>query len=166
MQWSLKGGHVFPEDPDWTVGDWEGVTLAAPVTPRTIELEADVDELKSNNIVRVTAAIRYYKFGVEEETNIPLTVSKENALVSETIFTDRDTKGYAYRLIFTHKTEGKLALPWKTKINDNYMYASIPEELQDKESVIFKEAKDAGKEILKTAKEKVLDKFKDLIKSN
>ncbi|MCB0375222.1 MAG: hypothetical protein KDD04_04825, partial [Sinomicrobium sp.] len=163
MQWSLKGGKIYPPDPQWIKGDWEGVTLAPPVSPRLIELEGDIDELKENNITRVTAAIRYYKFGEEVETNIPLTVSKEQPLIPETIFTDRSTRGYAYRLIFTHKTEGKLALPWETKINDDYIYASIPEAFQDTESEVFKEAKEAGKEIVKTAKEKVLDKFKDLI---
>ncbi|WP_156133077.1 hypothetical protein [Lacinutrix sp. Hel_I_90] len=166
MQWSLKGGHIYPENPNWTVGDWEGVTLAAPVTPRLIEVEADIDELKDNDIVRVTAAIRYYRFGKEEETNIPLTVSKEQMLVPETIFTDRNTKGYAYRLIYTHKKEGKLAMPWETKINDNYIYASVPEEFQDNESELFKEAKVAGTEILETVKKSVLDKFKDLIKGD
>lgn len=165
MQWSLRGGEVYPKDPDWTVGDWEGVSLAAPVSPRTVELEADIDELKENDIVRVTAAIRYFKFGEEVETNIPLTVSKETPLITETFFTDKDTKGYAYRLIFTHKKEGKLAMPWETKINDDYIYASIPEEFLDTESEIFKEAKEAGKDIIKAAKETVLDKFKDLIKA-
>ena len=163
IQWSLKGGEIFPPDPGWIKGDWEGVTLAPPVSPRLIELEGDIDELKDNNITRVTAAIRYYKFGEEVETNIPLTVSKEEPLIPETIFTDKNTRGYAYRLIFTHKKEGKLALPWETKINDDYIYASIPEEFQDKESEIFKEAKEAGKNVVKTAKDKVLDKFKDVI---
>ncbi|CAM1371892.1 hypothetical protein [Tenacibaculum xiamenense] len=166
MQWSLRGGKLFPENPEWIVGDWEGVTLATPITPRLIELEADLDELSSNDIVRVTAAIRYYKFGQEVETNIPLTVSKEQALIPLTIFTDRDTKGYAYRLIYTHKKEGKLALPWETKINDNYIYASVPEEFQDTESELVKEAKKAGKEVINTVKDSVLDKFKDLIKGN
>ncbi|MDD7887315.1 hypothetical protein [Flavivirga sp. 57AJ16] len=164
MQWSLSGGYVYPEDPEWIVGDWEGVPLAAPVLPRTVELEGDIDELKDTDIVRVTAAIRYYKFGKEVETNIPLTVSKETPLVAETFFTDKDTQGYAYRLIFTHKKEGKLALPWETKINDNYIYASIPEAFQDNESEVFKEAKEAGKEILDSVKDKVLDKFKDVLK--
>lgn len=164
MQWSLSGGQIYPKNPQWIVGDWEGVTLAAPVLPRAVELEADIDELAENDIVRVTAAIRYYKFGKEVETNIPLTVSKQEPLIEETFFTDRDTQGYAYRLIFTHKTEGKLALPWETKINDDYIYASIPEELRDSESELFKEAKETGKNILESAKDKVLDKFKDILK--
>ena len=166
MQWSLRGGDIFPDDPDWIVGDWEGVTLSAPISPRTIELETDIDELKENDIVRVTAEVRYYRFENEEERNIPLTVSKEQALVPMTIFTDKDTKGYVYRLIYTHKQEGKLVMPWETKINDNYIYASIPEEFRDTESELFKAAKEAGEEIIETAADTVLDKFKDLIKTD
>ncbi len=166
MQWSLKGGKIFPPNPEWVKGDWEGVTLATPIKPHTIEFEGDIDELKEKGITRVTAAIRYYKFGEEIETNIPLTISKGEPLMTQTIFTDRNTKGYAYRLIFTHKTEGKLALPWETKINDDYIYANIPDQFGDITSEVFKEAKEAGKEILATAKDKILDKFKDLLTGN
>jgi hypothetical protein len=164
-QWSLRGGKVFPEKMEWFKGEWEGVTLATPIKPRLIELEGDLDELKDNKITRVTAVIRYYKFGEEIETNIPLTVSKGEPLVPKTIYTDRDTRGYAYRLIFTHKTEGKLATEWDANINDDYMFASIPEEFKDTESPVFKAAKKAGDEIIETAADKVLDKFKNLIKS-
>lgn len=175
MQWSLKGGEIFPADPEWVKGEWEGVTLAPPVTPRLIELEGDIDELKDNNITRVTAVLRYYKFGEEVETNIPLTVSKEEPLIPETIFTDRNTRGYAYRLVFNHKTEGKLALDWVSKVNDDYIYATIPENFDDIESNIFQEAKKAGEEIVQKAGgeivrkakgkviDKVLDKFSELI---
>lgn len=166
MQWSLKGGKIFPPSPEWVKGDWEGVTLATPIKPRAIEFEGDIDELKEKGVTRVTAAIRYYKFGEEVETNIPLTISKGEPLITETIFADRNTKGYAYRLIFTHKTEGKLALPWETKINDDYIYANIPDQFGDITSEVFKEAKEAGKEILATAKDKILDKFKDLLTGN
>lgn len=175
MQWSLKGGEIFPSNPDWVKGEWEGVTLAPPVTPRLIELEGDIDELRDNDITRVTAVLRYYKFDEEVETNIPLTVSKEEPLIPETIFTDRNTRGYAYRLVFNHKTEGKLALDWVSKINDDYIYATIPENFDNVESDVFQEAKKAGieivqkagGEIVKTAKgkviDKVLDKFSELI---
>ena len=175
MQWSLKGGEIFPADPEWVKGEWEGVTLAPPVTPRLIELEGDIDELKDNNITRVTAVLRYYKFGEEVETNIPLTVSKEEPLIPETIFTDRNTRGYAYRLVFNHKTEGKLALDWVSKVNDDYIYATIPENFDDIESSVFQQAKVAGEEIVQKAGseivrkakgkviDKVLDKFSELI---
>jgi hypothetical protein len=167
MQWSLKGGEIFPSNPDWLKGEWEGVTLAPPVTPRLIELEGDIDELKDNDITRVTAVLRYYKFGEEVETNIPLTVSKEEPLIPETIFTDRNSRGYAYRLVFNHKTQGKLALDWVSKINDDYIYATIPENFDNVESDVFLEAKKAGGEIVKKAKgkviNKVLDKFSELL---
>ncbi len=163
MQWSLKSGKVYPPNPKWIKGDWGGVTLAPPVRPRPIELEGDLDELKEHNIVRVTAAVRYYKFGREIETNVPLSISKKLASTSKTIFTDRNMRGYAYRLIFTHKTEGKLALPWQTKINDDYIYAFIPEELSELESDFFEKIKEEGIKMAETARDKILDKFKDLI---
>ncbi|MEM9687790.1 MAG: hypothetical protein AAF934_12865, partial [Bacteroidota bacterium] len=161
MQWSLRGGKIYPPNPKWTIGDWEGVTLAPPVKPRSIEVEGDLDALKKHGVTRVTAEVRYYKFGIEQKTNIPLTVSKGEPLINETIFTDKYMRGYAYRIIFRHKTEGVLALPWETKINDDYIYASIPEKFND---INFRrEMKDLGGKIIKTTKNKILDRFKELI---
>jgi len=161
-QWSLKGGNVYPESAPWIVGEWEGVTLSPPIKPVTIELEGDLDELKSSDITRVTAQVHYMKFGKEIEENIQLSAAAGEPVVQKTIFIDKNTRGYVYRLIFNHKTEGKLALDWTPQINDNYIYASIPEELLNKESEIFKAAKETGSVMLDTSKEKVLDKFKDI----
>ena len=167
-QWSLKGGHLFPTEPEWIQGDWEGVTLAPPITPRTIQFEADLDQLKEMGIRRATLQVRYRKFGEEMETNIPITVSQGTPLVEKMIFTDRDTRGYVYRLVMTHETEGKLALEWDSKINDDYVFATVPDQLRDKTSELFKKAIDMGKIV--TSKEgkvekteSVLDKFKDVI---
>jgi hypothetical protein len=65
-----------------------------------------------------------------------------------------------------------LALDWNAKINDGYVYASVPEDFKDKTSTIFKKAMEAGKAIIsgsenekKVAKGfEVLDKFKDIVK--
>lgn len=161
-QWSLKGGNVYPESAPWVVGEWEGVTLSPPIKPATIELEGDLDELKSSDITRVTAQVHYMKFGKEVEENIQLSAAAGEPVVQKTIYIDKNTKGYVYRLIFNHKTEGKLALDWTPQINDNYIYASIPGELLNKESEVFKAAKETGSVMLDTAREKVLDKFKDI----
>ncbi len=161
MQWSLRGGKVYPSNPRWKKGDWEGVTLAPPVKARTIQFEGNLDELKKHGITRATAQVRYYKFGVEVETNIPLTVSEELPLNGATIFTDRYMRGYAYRIVFDHKDEGKLALPWHTKINDDYIYASIPEKLSD---INFRrEIKTTGEDMIRVAKQRILERFKELI---
>jgi hypothetical protein len=169
-QWSLKGGKLFPEEPDWITGDWEGLTLAPPVTPRTIQFEADLDQLKEMGVRRATLQVRYRKFGVEIETNIPITVSQGVPLVEQMIFTDRDTRGYVYRLVLTHEKEGKLALDWDSKINDDYVFATIPEALENKESDFFKVAKQLGELIPvvqsdgKVSKaDTILDKFKEVI---
>ncbi|HJW30095.1 MAG TPA: hypothetical protein VJ508_12725, partial [Saprospiraceae bacterium] len=169
-QWSLKGGRLYPPDPEYIKGDWEGITLAPPVTPRTIQFEADLDQLKSLGFRRATLQVRYKKFGEEMETNIPITVSQGTPLVEQMIFTDRDTRGYVYRLVLTHETEGKLALDWDAKINDDYVFATIPKGMENKESDLFKVAKQLG-EALGTPSsdgkvsqsDSILDKFKDVI---
>lgn len=161
-QWSLRGGKVYPDNAPWVVGEWEGVTLSPPIKPVTVELEADLDELKSSDITRVTAQVHYMKFGKEVEENIQLSASAGEPVVQKTIFIDKNTRGYVYKLIFNHKTEGKLALDWNPQINDNYIYASIPEDLVNTESEVFQVAKETGSEMLQGSKEKVLDKFKDI----
>jgi hypothetical protein len=169
-QWSIRGGNIYPKDPQWVKGDWQGVTLEPPIVPRTIEFEADLDELSSLGVVRATLLLRYYRFGQEVETNVPLTVSKGEPLIEKMIFTDRNTQGYAYQLVLTHKEKGKMALGWDDKINDDYIYASIPQELRDDDPDYIEKIIEAGKIILKpgadgkVSKEaSILDKFKDVI---
>ncbi|SHJ39139.1 hypothetical protein [Aquimarina spongiae] len=172
-QWSLKGGNKFPAEPEWVEGDWmhNDITLAPPIVPRTIEFESDLEELKALGVVRATLQLRYMKFGNETESNIPITVSKGEPLVERTIFTDRDTQGYAYRYILTHKERGKMVLDWETKINDDYVYATIPQELKDEDPDYLEKIISAGEVLLKPGKDgkvsktaKILDRFKDVLK--
>ncbi len=172
-QWSLRGGNIFPDKPKWIKGDWEGVTLKPPVAPRTIEFEADIDELKSLGFTRATLLLRYYKFGKEIETSIPMTLSKNEPLIEKMIFTDIDTRGYAYQLVLNHKDsdKGKMALGWESKINDDYVYASIPQELVDDDPDYLDKIIRAGEVLTKPKKDgevdensSILDKFKDVIK--
>ena len=162
VQWSLKGGNLYPAAPQWEKGSWEGVTLAPPVVPRMLELEGDLEALKESDITRVTAQVHYMKFGKEIEENIQLSTTKGEPVVARRIFMDRDAKGYAYRLIVNHKTEGKLALPWSAQVGDDYIYAVIPEDLLTV-AEIKEAAKDAARDVATSATEKVLDRFKELI---
>jgi hypothetical protein len=172
-QWSLRGGNLYPENPEYQKGDWEGVTLYPPITPRTIEFEADLDELSEMGFTRATLQLRYYKFGKEVETNIPMTVSKGEPLIEKTIFMDKDTQGYAYQLVLNNKdaSKGKMAFGWDVKINDDYVYASIPEELKNEDTNFIDKAIEAGKAIVRPKKDgevskavSVLDRFKDVLK--
>ncbi len=161
-QWSMRGGKVFPQNAPWIKGDWGGVTLYPPVKIRNIEFESDLDELKDRGITRVTAQVRYMQFGKETETNIHISPAKGVPLVEKKIFIDNNTKGYAYRLVINHKTKGKLILPWQVRMNDDYIYATIPEELDDESSDMFKEAKSAASDVVSKTKENILDKFSEL----
>jgi hypothetical protein len=169
VQWSLRGGNVFPATPEWEKGQMEAVTLKPPVVPLTIEFEADLEKLKTNNITRTTLQIRYMKYGQEVEENINISVAKNEALATKMLFMDRGTRGYVYRLIFNNTVSGKLAMPWSVKLNDNYVYAIVPDELRDKTSEVFNKAIDAAKTILtpgpdgKVTADKVLDGFKEVL---
>jgi hypothetical protein len=162
-QWSLKGGNVFPATPRWEKGSWEGVTLAPPVVPRKIEVEGDLERMKASDITRVTVQIHYPKFGQEVEDNIHISPAKNEPIVAQKIFMDRGARGYAYRLIVNHKTEGKLVLPWSARVGDDYIYATIPEELLKEGSPMKTEAKKTAETVVDSAKERVLDKFKELL---
>jgi hypothetical protein len=162
-QWSLKGGNVFPDNPPWARGSWEGVTLSPPVVPRTIEVEGNLDDMKASDITRITVQIHYPKFGAEAEENIHISPAQNQGLVSKKIFVDRGTRGYAYRLVVNHKTEGKFALPWSAQVGDDYIYTTIPPELLEEGSSLRAEAKAAAEDVLESAKEKVLDRFRDVI---
>ncbi|NKB25291.1 MAG: hypothetical protein GKR87_13125 [Kiritimatiellae bacterium] len=160
-QWSLKGGHLYPQNPSWQKGSWEGVTLSPPAASRIIEFEANLDEMKASGITRATVQIRYPKYAQEKEENIHISPARRESLVEKRIFTDPDAKGYAYRVIFNHKKEGKLALPWSAQVGDNYIYAAIPEELFVDEEFTEK-LKEAEKEAVRNSAETVLDKFEEL----
>lgn len=178
MQWSTRGGMVYPSQPEWRQGEWEGVTLTPPVRPLPIELEADLEELKAHDLTRVTAQVRYSKFGEEKEGNIHISVAKGQPLVTQKIFLDKEITGYAYRLVFNHKREGKLVTEWDSKTNDNYIYAVIPDQWVvegaggpsasgkkglDLSSEAFMKAKETGKKLLEQAGAKVLSKFDNLL---
>jgi hypothetical protein len=169
VQWSLRGGNLFPANPGWEKGSMKAIQLAPPVMPRLVEFEADLDKLKSIGISRITLQVRYKKNEQEMEENLNISPAGGQALVNKMIFVDRDTRGYVYRLIFNHKDAGKLALPWSVSVSDNYVYASIPDELADKTSEEFVKAVDAAKSIVaaapdgKVTTDKVLDQFKDIL---
>lgn len=158
-QWSLRGGHLYPPRPQWTRGSWEGVTLAPPVVPRTIEVEGSLEDMLASGVTRLTVQIHYPKFGEEVEENIHLSPARGESLVEHRIFVDRNARGYAYRLIVNHKQQGKLVLPWSPMIGDDYIYASIPVELFEEGSQVHEEAKSEAIRLIDSAKQKVLDQF-------
>jgi len=168
-QWSFRGGAVYPTDAPWVKGEWAGVTLAPPIKARRIELEGSPEEMKAAGIVRATLQVRYMKMGKEMETNIPYSVAKGEASTAGTIYMDRDSRGYACRLVFDHKEKGKMALEWKPETSD-YVYASIPDGFKDPTSTAVAKALELGKTLVRPAAdgtvsktEQVLDKFKDIL---
>ena len=148
MQWSLRGGKVFPENPAWTQGNWEGVTMAPPIKPMLMEVEADLDEMKAAGVTRITAQILYSKFNKLETTNIHISPAKGQPLVEQKLFADRYASGYAYRYIINTKEHGKLVSEWSEKQNDGYLFVAIDPELLEKDTPKFKKAQKKGLNVI------------------
>jgi len=171
MKWSLRGGNEFPtNDTVWTKGNWQGLTLAPPVKPKLIKFETDLDELKELGIKNVTLQMRYNKFGKEVESVANIPVSSGVGSTEKTIYMDRSTQGYAYRLVFTHKEKGILATEWDAKINTDYIYAIIPKELRSQDPSVIDKLLEAGKALTETdaggnvsKEQRILDRFKKVI---
>jgi hypothetical protein len=174
VQWSLRGGNIFPKDTSWTKGNWQGLTLAPPVQSVPIRFEVDLDELKELNIRNATLQLRYLKFGREVETNCNISLYKKEPYLEKTIYMDKNTQGYAYRLVFTHQRKGVLAMPWEAKINTSYVFAVVPDELREGDESFIEKALEEGKKALsqygdgKEVKkgQEALDKFKDILITN
>ncbi len=134
-QWSIRGGKVYPEHPQWKKGEWEGVTLAPPIAPLNIDVEADLEELKANDIAAVTVKFKYHKFGkiYEDPKTVRLNVTKGEPLITRTVFHDRDNVKYDYKITFHHKRKGAIDRGWVQGREDAYIYCSIPDNLRKKE---------------------------------
>ena len=161
-QWSFRGGQMWPASPAWVKGGWEGVTLAAPIAARTIDVESDLEAMKASGITRITVQVHYPRLGEETEENISISPARNEALVSKKIFMDRDAKGYVYRLVVDSKTDGKLAMPWSAKMGDDYVYAAVPKNILEIPTLKL-EAQNAAKTVMTSAKDKVLAKFNELV---
>ncbi len=171
VQWSLKGGKIFPSNPEWIMGDWAANTLIAPVYAKPIEFEANLEKMKALGFARATLQIRSKKFGEEVETNFPISVAVGRPLIEGVVLLDSIMKGYAYRIILTHETAGKIILDdWKPSLNDDNFYLSLSDDLKDQNSKLFKDALQRGKNITATdgvvdPLKRILEKFKDILET-
>lgn len=163
VQWGFRGGQKWPSNPVWVSTDLPDVLLAPPIRVRTIEVEADIDQLRANDITRTTVQIHYPRLGKELEQNIHISTASGQGLVAQKIFIDSDAPGYAYRIILNHKKDGKLVLPWQANASDDYVYVMIPDAYLEQGTPERLEAIEAGATLGDTAKETILDAFEELL---
>ncbi len=126
VQWSLRGGHLYPAHPRWLDGESQGITLQAPVRPVYIEAEADLDELGQMGFARVAVELSYSQFGSRKTDRgaIALSVAKGEPVAGVTVYPDKGTDDIMYRLIYYHKKMGKMAeKKWK-RVEGNYIYCA------------------------------------------
>ncbi len=130
VQWSLRGGYLYPPRPRWKPGDLMAVTLAAPVRPRVIEAEADLEELQGLGIVRAVVELRYQRFGrpFVDHAALKISVTKGEPLTQKVIYHDRQNERVEYRVIYYHKKKGRLTTRWQ-EVQGDYIFCSPGEEI-------------------------------------
>jgi hypothetical protein len=126
VQWSLRGGHLYPAEPRWQTGELMAVTLSAPVTPLLVEAEADLAELEDLGIARVSVELRYKRFGktITDTRALALSPTAGEPLASKTLYRDSDSEALDYRLIFHHKQLGKIDSDEWQKVQGAYIYCT------------------------------------------
>lgn len=134
VQWSLRGGKLYPVNPKWQKGDTMAVTLEAPIMPQRIEAETDLMQLDELSIARASVELRYARFGqlYVDQRALALSPGKGESLVETTIYHDRDKEKVEYRVIFHHKKMGKLASDQWHTVDGGYLYVTPGELLIDK----------------------------------
>jgi hypothetical protein len=129
VQWSLRGGHLYPAEPKWTKGELMAVTLAAPIKPLTVEYEADLKELEELGVARVSVELKYNQFGksIVDSKSAALSPASGEAIGNKVIYMDAGSDKLKYRLIYHHKKLGKIEQDeWQT-VDGNYIYCAPKE---------------------------------------
>jgi hypothetical protein len=166
VQWGLRGGQLWPQNPGWQRGDWEAVSLAPPIHKRLIEVEADLMEMEDSRVTRATVQIRYPRFGAEEEANIAVSPARGENLVASPVYMDNGARGYVYRVVMWHRDHGQLVFPWQARTSDDYIFVSIPEELREpaeSENPVLARARQAAEDAAGRAADSVLDRFEEIL---
>jgi len=134
VQWSLRGGHLYPKKPTWNKGELMAVTLSAPVRPITLEAEADLDELEEMGVARVSVELKYKRFGKNfiDSKGLALSPSVGEPVVNKVLYQDIDKDTLEYRLIYHHKKLGKIKSKGWSPVEGDYIYCAPTEILLEK----------------------------------
>ncbi len=134
VQWSLRGGHLYPKTPRWQKGELMAVTLAAPVKPRLLEVEADLDELADLGVARVSVELRYKRFGktFNDRKGLALSPATGEPVVNKVLYQDADSDRLEYRLVYHHKKLGRIKSDTWQAVEGDYVYCAPTKMLIDK----------------------------------
>jgi hypothetical protein len=134
VQWSLRGGNLYPAEPKWNKGELMAVTLAAPVRPRTLEAEADLEELGEMGVARVSVELQYNRFGklYTDASGLAISAAGGESRANKVIYQDAGSDKISYRLIYHHKKLGKIASESWKPVEGDYIYCAPTEMIIDK----------------------------------
>ncbi len=128
--WSLAGGGKWPPNPEPKCSKEMAVTLTPPIVARTIDVEADLDEMERAGLRGADVRLRHRRYGIEKTETVRFRLAKPEPFVSKTVFVDKPSAGTSapvveYSIVFTHKERGALEpTPWQ-KLEGDFVFANI-----------------------------------------
>lgn len=125
-QWSLRGGYLYPREPQWQEGEMMAVTLAAPVRPMVVEAEADLAEFETMGMARVSVELRYKRFGKVhiDRNGLFLATASGQPVVNHVIYHDAEEDGLEFRLVYYHKKLGRIVENEWQPVHGGYIYCA------------------------------------------
>ncbi len=116
--WSLRGGGKFPKNPKKECAKEMVVTLVPPIEKRSIDSEADLEEMKELGIRGIDVVLDYSLYGKSKKETIRFRVAKGEGYLDKTIFVDKSNPEVKYKVIISHKTKGKISSDWEVLEGD------------------------------------------------
>ena len=135
VQWSLAGGGLFPKNPSWQRGEWEGVSLSAPIKSLDVMAQADLEDLDMNDVLMATVQLRYTRYGerYEDPDALRLSVTDGEPIKTKLIYRDSDRPAFEYRVTFYHKRQGRVQGNWERGSEDGFILCVLPDNLRKPE---------------------------------
>ncbi len=122
--WSLKGGGKWPPNPRQKCSSEMAVTLVPPITLRRIDVEADLDEMERAGVRGADVLLRHNRYGQEKVETARFRVAKGEPYIEHTLYVDKDEKDVDYKIVLTHKKDGKFSTKWQ-RLEDDFVYANL-----------------------------------------
>lgn len=147
--WSLKGGGKWPSNPRPKCSREMAVTLVPPITLRRIDVEADLDEMERAGVRGADVLLRHSRYGDEKVEAARFRVAKGEPYIEHTLFVDKSDQNVDYKIVLTHKEDGKFSTAWK-RLDDDFVYANLsglPKSTLEKITAAIPEIQDAIPEI-------------------
>jgi hypothetical protein len=143
-QWGLRNGKVWPETPVYRKSSLEGININPPMVGKVLELVGDTGGMQANNVVRVSAQVRFLQLGEEKEITTAIGQTNATEGVKTTIYCDQDIDAYIYRITYFTANGKRLSTDWIRSDSTGILLGTIPDDLMTNAEYLTRVAKPVG----------------------